>query len=276
MILKVDDIEFNLLLNESDLNRDKTPIVFLHGFTGDSSDWQFLFDKLPDNLLPVAIDLVGHGKSGSPIDQKHYTCTAIVHQLNSIFLQLNFQNIILAGYSMGGRAALSYCLKHTQQIRAAIFESATPGIEDICLKKERVEFDFLLVEKIKNEGVESFINFWFESPLFRSLKSLPDFEKIKKKRLENNTTGLANSLLSFSTGLMMSYWNKLNSLNFPVLLISGELDNKYTKINKAMKPKFPDAKHKRISECGHNVHIEKPELFTKLVVDFLDSIERKK
>ncbi|MCX6169045.1 MAG: 2-succinyl-6-hydroxy-2,4-cyclohexadiene-1-carboxylate synthase [Ignavibacteriales bacterium] len=276
MILKVDDIEFNLLLNESDLNRDKTPIVFLHGFTGDSSDWQFLFSKLPDNLLPVAIDLVGHGKSGSPFDSKFYTCTAIVHQLNSIFSQLNFQNIILTGYSMGGRVALSYCLKHTQQIKAAIFESANPGIEDICLKKERVEFDFLLAEKIKNEGVESFISFWFETPLFQSLKKLPNFEKIKKKRLENNSTGLANSLLNFSTGLMMSYWDRLNSLNFPVLLISGELDKKYTKINKAMKSKFPAAEHKAILDCGHNVHIEKPEVFTKLVLDFLDTIERKK
>lgn len=276
MILKVDDIEFNLLLNESELNKEKTPIVFLHGFTGDSSDWQFLFDKLPNNLLPVAIDLIGHGKSASPIDPKHYTCTAIVQQLNSIFSQLNFQNIILAGYSMGGRVALSYCLKHPQQIRAAVLESSTPGIEDIRLKKERVEFDLLLAEKIKNEGVESFINFWFDTPLFKSLKKLPDFDKIKRKRLENNKTGLANSLLSFSTGLMMSYWEKLYSLSFPVLLISGEFDNKYTKINKEMKSKFPNAQHKTISECSHNVHIEKPELFTKLVTDFLDSIEREK
>jgi 2-succinyl-6-hydroxy-2,4-cyclohexadiene-1-carboxylate synthase len=276
MILKVDDIEFNLLLNEHDLNRNKTPIVFLHGFTGDSSDWQFLFNKLSGNFLPVAIDLVGHGKSSSPPDPKHYTCTAIVHQLNSIFSQLNFKNIILAGYSMGGRVALSYCLKHSSQISAAILESTTPGIEDICLKKERVEFDLLLAEKIKNEGVESFINFWFDTPLFKSLKNLPGFDIIRNKRLQNSKTGLANSLLSFSTGLMNSYWDKLHSLTFPVLLISGNIDSKYTKINKEMKTKFPSAIHKRVSECGHNVHIEKPELFTKLVVEFLESIERKK
>jgi 2-succinyl-6-hydroxy-2,4-cyclohexadiene-1-carboxylate synthase len=276
MKLKVDDIEFNLLLNEADLNRDKTPIVFLHGFTGDSTDWQFLLDKFSDNFLPVAIDLVGHGKSSSPIDQKHYTCTAMVYQLNSIFSQLNFQKIIFAGYSMGGRIALSYCLKHAQQVKAAILESSTAGIEDICLKKERVELDFLLVEKIKNEGVESFLNFWFETPLFKPLKKLPDFKNIREKRLENSQTGLANSLLSFSTGLMMSYWDKLNSLSFPVLLISGELDQKYTKINNAMKSKFPNAKHKTVHECGHNVHLEKPELFTKFVLEFLDSIERKK
>lgn len=274
MKLKVDDIEFNLLLNESDLNRNNTPVVFLHGFTGDSTDWQFIFDKLPETALPVAIDLIGHGKTDSHPNPANYTCTAIVHQLDSIFTQLNFQKIILAGYSMGGRAALSYCLKHPNRVSAAVLESTTAGIEDFTVKKERVELDLLYADKIRKEGVESFINFWFDTPLFKSLRNLPNYESIKSKRSKNSVTGLSNSLMSFSTGLMMSYWDKLPILNFPVLLISGELDTKYTEINKAMKLKLPDARHNTISQCGHNVHLEKPELFTKLVIDFLTTHER--
>ena len=272
MKLKVDDIEFNLLLNESDLNGNKTPVVFLHGFTGDSTDWQFIFDRLPNTFIPVAIDLIGHGKTDSPKDETHYSCTAIVRQLDSIFSQLNLQRIILAGYSMGGRAALSYCLKHSQRVSAAILESTTAGIEDICMKKERVELDLLFADKIKNEGVESFINFWFDTPLFESLKNLPNFEEVKGKRIGNSVTGLANTLSSFSAGLMMSYWDKLPLLNLPILLISGELDAKYTNINIAMNSKFPNARHTTVSQCGHNVHLEKPELFTKLVVEFLNTV----
>ena len=274
MKLKVDDIEFNLLLNESHLNRNKTPVVFLHGFTGGSTDWQFILDQLPENFIPVAIDLIGHGKTDSPKEEIHYTCKAIVHHLNSIFSQLNFQKVILAGYSMGGRAALSYCLKHSDRVSAAILESTTAGIEDICMKKERVEIDLLLAEKIKNEGVESFINFWFDTPMFESLKVLPNFEQIKNRRIENNITGLVNILSGFSTGLMMSYWDELPSLNLPVLLVSGELDVKYTNISRAMKSKIKNAQHTTVLECGHNVHLEKPELFTKLVIDFLTTLER--
>lgn len=274
MKLKVDDIEFNLLLNESDLNRNKTPVVFLHGFTGNSTEWQFIFDQLPGSMLPVAIDLIGHGKTDSPADPVHYTCTAIVNQLDSIFSQLNFDKTIIVGYSMGGRAALSYSLKHTKRISVAVLESTTAGIEDFAMKKERVELDLLYADKIRREGVESFVKYWFDTPLFESLKNLPDFEKIKNKRNENSVTGLANSLMSFSTGLMMSYWDKLSFINFPVLLVSGELDTKYTKINKAMGLKLPNAKHTTVSQCGHNVHLEKPELFTKLVLDFLTTHER--
>jgi len=158
-------------------------------------------------------------------------------------------------------------------MKAAVLESSTAGIEDIRSKKERVEIDYLFAEKIKNEGVESFINFWFDTPLFESLKNLPDFDRIKKNRLKNSSTGLANSLMSFSTGLMMSYWDKISSLSFPILLLSGELDLKYSAINAKMQSKLQKAQHTSVQKCGHNVHLEKPEDFTKLVMEFLTNIQ---
>lgn len=283
MKLKVDDIQFNLLLDQSAGSlkakfrleadwRNKTPVVFLHGFTGSSSDWQFIINQLPQKFFPIAIDLIGHGATDSPEDQNHYSCSAIVYQINSILSQLNIDKFIIAGYSMGGRAALSFCVKHPQKIIAAILESTTAGIEDITQKKERVELDLLFADKIKKDGVKAFVEFWFDTPLFEPLKKNPQFEQIKNERIKNSVTGLANTLTGFSTGLMNSYWNKLHTLDFPVLLISGELDEKYTKINRAMQSEFPKAQHSTVLQCGHNVHLEKPELFTKLVMNFLNSV----
>jgi 2-succinyl-6-hydroxy-2,4-cyclohexadiene-1-carboxylate synthase len=274
MKLNVDHIQFNLLINESDFNNEKTPIVFLHGFTGRAADWQFIFSKIPPIFFPIAIDLIGHGETDSPKNQDYYSCYAIVHQIDSIINQLNIKKFIIAGYSMGGRAALAYSLKNPQKIIAAILESTSPGIEEFSLKKERVELDFLLSDKIKKEGVESFIEYWFNIPLFESLKKFPHFEDEKKLRNQNSAIGLANILSNFSTGLMPSLWGKLHLLEFPVLLLSGELDEKYTEINNELKNKLPKAIHKSIPECGHNVHLEKPELFTKFALDFLNSIER--
>lgn len=272
MKLTVDGIRFNVLLRDADLKQNKTAVIFLHGFTGCAGDWQFIFDKLPNKYFPVAIDLIGHGETDSPEDQNHYTCSAIVHHIDSIAGQLGIQNFVLVGYSMGGRAALSYSLKHSQKLIAAVFESSTAGIENIDQKKDRVEFDLLLSEKIKNEGIKSFTDFWFDMPLFAQLRRLPTFEEIKNNRMKNNVTGLSNSLGGFSTGLMTSYWERLNQIQFPVLLISGEFDLKYTEINKSMKTKLPRANHQIIPKSGHNTHLQKPELFTKFVVDFLNSL----
>lgn len=275
MKLSVDDIQFNLLINENELHLNKTPIVFLHGFTGCSQDWQFIFDKLPARYIPAAIDLIGHGESDSPVDQNQYTCTAIVNHLNRIFNMLNFEKVILVGYSMGGRVALSYSLKFPGKVSAAVLESATAGIDDIRAQKERVEIDLLLAEKIKKDGIDSFMDFWFSTPLFESLKKLPNFNNEKNKRSQNSVIGLTNILQGFSTGLMKSYWDKLEILSFPILLLSGSLDRKYTDINSEMKKKLPDSRHKIIEKCGHNVHLEKPELFTKFTLEFLNALQEK-
>jgi len=268
MKLNVNGIKFNVILNESDIN-NKIPIVFLHGFTGSANDWLFIFNQLPQNYYPIAIDLIGHGDSDSPEDNSHYTCGAIVYQINSIISQLKIERFVIVGYSMGGRAAISYSVKYPQKIIAAILESTTPGIEDISKKKCRVEHDLLLSDKIKKEGIDWFIDFWLKLPIFNSLKNKFDIDIIKNEKTKNNVTGLSNSLSGFSTGLMNSYWEEIRLLEFPVLLLSGSTDQKFTSINKRMGELFQNAQHKILDGIGHNTHFENPQLFIKFVTEFL-------
>lgn len=274
MKIKINKINFNIIPDNLKISKEAIPVVFLHGFTGSAEDWIFIFDKLPHKFSPLAIDLIGHGMTDSPEDPNYYSCSAIINQLDAIFSFLNIYRLILCGYSMGGRAALSYCLHFPQKIIAAIFESTTAGIEDYSLKKERVISDFILAEKIKNDGVKNFIDEWMTNPLFESLKKIPSYNTIKNKKYKNNAIGLANSLTGFSAGLMPNYWEKLNQLSFPVLLISGSIDEKYTLLAKKMKTKFLYAEHKLAENSGHNVHLEKPDVFVKFVNDFLNKIER--
>ena len=274
MKVNVDGIGFNVLLHPSDFTKSKTPIIFLHGFTGSCIDWKFILDKFPQEYYPVAIDLIGHGESDSPEDPKYYSCSSIVYQLHSITKKLGFDKFLLAGYSMGGRAALSFTLRHQSKVTALIMESTTAGIEDICDQKQRVQFDLLLADKIKDEGIEAFTDFWFNTPLFRSLRNHIDFENEKNKRNKNSVMGLANSLSGFSTGLMPNYWDRIHTIKVPVLLISGEFDEKYTKLNAEMNSLISTSKHITVEGTGHNTHLEKPELFTKFVLDFLNTIER--
>jgi 2-succinyl-6-hydroxy-2,4-cyclohexadiene-1-carboxylate synthase len=273
MKLEIDGINFNIILDESFFIGEKIPVVFLHGFTGYAKDWLFIFDSLPQNYFPIAIDLVGHGGTDSPDNISCYSCGNIVYHLNSIIGKLGIDQFVIAGYSMGGRAVLSYSIKYPHKIIAAILESSTAGIDDIEEKKERVQYDLLLSDKIREEGVERFMDFWLELPMFQSLKEKFDVELIKNERAKNNCIGLSNSLAAFSTGLMNSYWEELKYIEFPVLLITGSDDQKFTTINRHMSEAIKNVNHKIIENAGHNTHLEKPGLFTKLVSDFLISVK---
>ena len=134
--------------------------------------------------------------------------------------------------------------------------------------------DTELANKIENIGVEQFIKYWMGLPLFESLKSIPqeEYQKIVKNKLNNDKNGLANSLRGFSTGKMVSLWNKLDGFSFPILLITGSLDKKFELIASKMQKLLPQSEHKTVIHAGHNVHLEKPKEFIKLVNNFLEKL----
>ncbi len=51
--------------------------------------------------------------------------------------------------------------------------------------------------------------------------------------------------------------DKLHLIKCKTLLVTGELDTKFTQINSELVKSFPSAKHVVIKNAGHNVHLEK-------------------
>lgn len=273
MKIKINEITFNLEIDESLLNKNLIPLLFLHGFTGSSFEWKVFFNRIDKKFLPFSIDLIGHGDSDSPQNADLYTAASISNHISEILSYLQLDKIILCGYSMGGRAALSFCSNYPGMAEGLILESATPGIIEQKLREERIAGDELLARKIESEGVEKFGNYWLNLPIFESLKTLPqeEYAKIMRSRIHNNSDGLINSLKGFGTGVMPPLWDFLRHINFPVLLITGEYDSKFTAINGEMKERILKSEHHIIKECGHNTHLEKPEVFINLVNKYLSN-----
>ena len=271
MQVKYKNLTLNIYVDETALTSNKIPVLFLHGFTGKGRDWKNIADKLGNEFLPVAIDLIGHGASDSPDEIEYYYEESQIEQLNFIIEKLKFEKEILCGYSMGGRLALSFSTKHPEKVIGLILESTTPGITDEEERKHRVDNDIMLAKRIKEYGVESFIEYWMSLPLFNSLNRLSAEQEflLLSEREENTITGLSNSLIGFSTGKMKDHWDDAKQLTMPVLQITGSLDEKFTEINKKLYKLLPNSEHKIIPDTGHNTHLENPQDFFILVSSFL-------
>jgi 2-succinyl-6-hydroxy-2,4-cyclohexadiene-1-carboxylate synthase len=270
MILSYKQIKINVEFF-SDFKPENKSILFLHGFTGSAYDWQEIKQKISPVFNTIALDLIGHGKSSSPADIKFYKSDEIVNQLLFITDYLKIEKAILCGYSMGGRAALSFATTHPEKISALILESTSAGIENEEEKKTRIIGDEQLADFIEYHSIEEFVDKWMEMELFSSLKKLPTNKllDLKMAKLQNSKIGLANSLRGFGTGLMPYLGNEIKKMNFPVLLITGGLDSKFTKLNKVLFKQFPNAEHKIAESVGHNFHFEKPEDFIAIVNQFI-------
>lgn len=250
-------------------------VLMLHGFTGSGRSFQDVicaFGNKEDYTF-ILVDQLGHGKTDAPAHPERYRMEKVLVDLKSILDRLSISTVFIYGYSMGGRVALSFAIAYPMLVSKLVLESASPGLEKVEDRDVRVKADERLAERIEKDGVESFVDFWTDIPLFQSQKSLPTKKQaaIYQQRMNNSPVGLANSLRGLGTGRQPSNWNHLEKIDCPVLLAAGEWDEKFVLIAQEMKKRIEKSVFLKISGAGHAIHVEQPRKFGKIVSEFLSN-----
>lgn len=250
------------------------PIVFLHGFTGSGGNWEIVSGMFTDRYKCILIDILGHGKTESINDPDRYKIEKVSKDIVTLLQYIDIKKFHLIGYSMGGRLAIAITALYAKRILSLTLESSSPGLRTTVERRARKEIDENLAKMIESKGIDLFVNYWENTPLFATQKNLPpNVQKlVRTLRLDNNPTGLANSLRGMGTGSQPSYWEILHTIDIPVLLICGEEDQKYCKIAVEMAKKLPNSTIKKIIHVGHTIHVEEPYIFGKIVNEFLQGL----
>ncbi|MGI8586181.1 MAG: 2-succinyl-6-hydroxy-2,4-cyclohexadiene-1-carboxylate synthase [Chloroflexia bacterium] len=265
-LLKVNGVRYNV-----ECAGEGEALLLLHGFTGSAATWVLLTATWARRFHTIAVDLLGHGGSDAPTDPARYGMEPTVADLAALLDVLGVERAYLLGYSMGGRVALHSAAAHPQRVGALILESASPGLADPSERAARVTGDEALADGIERKGVPTFVARWEALPLWASQARLPEAtrERLHTQRLANSALGLANSLRGLGTGAHPPLYDRLPALPMPTLLITGELDPKFTAIARAMSAAMPNAQMAVVPNAGHAVHLEQPGAFGTLVTEFL-------
>ena len=250
-------------------------LLLLHGFTGSSANWLDFLGPYSKHFQVVLIDLPGHGRSSSPPSPERYAIEMVSRDLITIIKALQLSAVNLLGYSMGGRLALFMAARYPAYIRSLIIESASPGLETTALRQMRIESDDRLAAEVEVVGIPAFVEQWQRLPIFATQLGLPAERQasLRHQRLNNSASGLANSLRGMGTGRQPSLWSELDSIHLPVLVMAGELDGKYMNIAQQIAEVIPHAELKIFSDSGHNIHLEKCQLYTSTVLRYLQRIK---
>ncbi len=269
--IKVNGVAINVEILEAKPGHSFVTLVLLHGFTGSAASWgQHLNTFASYGFRVIALDMLGHGRSDVPLDSQRYTIEQCQVDILAVLDRLGVHEgeAVLLGYSMGGRIALYTAF--SSFFRALILESASPGLVDSLEREQRRRSDEQLAAKIEREGVETFVNYWEQLPLFASQRRLPHEQQqaVREQRLHNEAVGLANSLRGVGTGMQPALQERLATLSIPVLLVAGILDTKFCTIAQHVAQSLPNAQVRIVPDAGHTVHLEQPALFDHLVRDF--------
>jgi len=228
-------------------------IVYMHGFLGCPDDWGPLCDKLPGPHQTLI--LPGHDNCPLPDD------------INSYLAQKITKPVTLIGYSLGGRLALDFATQFPKLVKNLIILSANPGIDDPKQRQERLKWDQAWCDVIEQQGFPTFLERWYEQPLFHSLRNSPNFDATLKKRLQHNPEFMKEVFLKLSPAILPSRWSAIQKFSFPSLFLFGEHDIKYQSIrNNLVKL---GVSTDLIPHSGHAIHLENPEACAAKIKEFL-------
>lgn len=249
-------------------------LICLHGFAGSKAEWYFPFPAALPHVGILVFDLPGFGESADPASPTAYLPEAVHEIIKDFVTEFPCTSTFLLGYSMGGRYALSYAIKHPETISGLILESSSPGLRTEAERNERTQSDESLAKRIVDEGVPAFVTHWLSLPLFRTQAKLsPELQLwIREEKLRNRAASLSQSLQFFGTGSMQPLWEHLPALHKPVLLLAGEEDQKFRGIQEEMAALLPNACCSVVTSAGHNTHIEKPDEFANFVLSFIQPV----
>ncbi len=255
-----------------DGDRTQQVILFLHGFMGNSHEFDEAIQLLKHDFCCLKVDLPGHGKTKVLGSGDAYTMTNTAQALIELLDDLQINQCFLVGYSMGGRLALYLTLYFPQRFTKVVLESASPGLQTAGERQERIKRDGQIARKLercleKNDFLAFLIN-WYHQPIFGKIKNHPQFQNLLEIRTQNNPLELAKSLRFMGTGCQPSLWEKLKAHPNPLLLLVGENDRKFVEINEQMAEICQFCQLKIVSNASHNIHFEQPKAFVENIQVF--------
>lgn len=174
---------------------------------------------------------------------------------------------VWCGYSMGGRVALHVALAAPEVVERLVLVSATAGIDGAMDRAVRREQDEARAAAVERDGVDAFLTEWLAQPMFASLPA--DAAAIEERR-RNSAERLASHLRLMGSGTQQPSWSRLAGLAMPVLVIAGRRDTKFVGLAHRLVASIGDNATLRIIDgAGHACHLERPDAFGSVVIDFL-------
>lgn len=264
MILEREDVKLSYFVTGQG-----APVTLLHGFTQSGRSWRELITRMPDGWMWIVPDLRGHGETqtrhGAPCSMA--ACTA---DLVNLWDELGVERTHLVGYSMGGRLALHVGARRPERVLSLVTIGAHAGLDEDA-REGRRRGDEALAERIEQDGLEAFVDYWGSLPLFGGLQQRgPAYvAHVRAERMQNHVAGLACSLRGMGAGVMEPVWDELARAPFPCTFVAGQLDHGYVASARRLTAAVPNGHTELVLRAGHAVHQERPDAFARVLANHL-------
>lgn len=270
---------------------DETPkkwngqtVVLLHGKNFNIAYWQTTIELLKkNNYRVIAPDQIGFGKSTKPV-YFQYTFQQLAENTKNLLSEIEVENPIILGHSMGGMLATRFSLMYPDYTKQLVLVNPI-GLEDWKLKvpyqsiddwyKGELKKDY---EKIKSYQKESYYEGDWKPEYDEWVNILAGWT------LNENYERIAwNAALTYDMVFTQPVVYEFPEIEVPTLLIIGTRDRTalgkglvskevkatmglYDELGKKTAERIPNAHLEEIEDVGHLPHIEAFDRFAEKLI----------
>lgn len=230
-------------------------VVFVHGWTCDSTTWSKQVPAVARKYQAVTLDLPGHGKSGMPKGQ--FSMDLFAKAIEGVRRDVHAGKMILVGHSMGTPVIRQYARLFPQHVQALVF------VDGPIIDSKAVGNFAGLADRLKNDTPkmrQEFIQGMFTPATTPELRV----------RIEKMMAAPPDAA---AVGAMAAMWDpaiwKDDPVAVPVLGIYAE------KSRAAPGPEIrakvlPTFEYTEIPGTDHFLMLEKPEEFNRILLAFIE------
>ncbi len=238
-------------------------VVLIHGLLGSLENLNSVAKALANQFDVISIDLPNHGSSPHCDEVSYQQMASDIGQLMD---NLDIEKYTLLGHSMGGKVAMQLAIDSPERIDKLIVVDVAPVAysakhQDIFTALAAIKLDQLTNRKAAELALQPLIpEIGIRQFLLKSL-----VKQDEKFVWRFNLHGLINNYGNISQGIK----GNGSFLGQTLFIKGGNSDYLSSEHRDTILSYFPNSKARIISDAGHWVHAEKPELFNRLVNDFL-------
>ncbi len=252
------------------------PVVFVHEFAGDHRSWEPQLRHFGQRYRAITCNARGYPPSDVPADAASYSQTRAADDIAAVLDHLNIAIAHIVGLSMGGFATLHFGFRHPSRARSLTVAGCGYGADPATRDNFRAE-GANTVAFIREKGMPAFADRYAFGPTRVQFanKDPRGFAEFQQQLAEHDPIGAANTQLGVQRERpsLHDLTAQMQQMRLPTLILTGDEDWPCLAPGILMKQNIPTSALSVMPNCGHAINLEDPDLFNRIVGDFLAQVD---
>lgn len=239
----------------------KKTLVLIHGLGASAERWDLVIPYFSKHFTVYVPDLIGFGLSDKP--NADYTTEFFAKFIESFLSALGIKTATIMGSSLGGQIAVEYASNNQSHVERLILVSPAGA-----MKQSTPALDAYIMAALYPDHASAKTAFSMMTGNNKEVSQNTVDGFVQRMLMPNAKFAFMSTLLGLKNAPEIS--QKLEILEVPTFVVWGELDPVIpVKYAEYFVKKIRDCRFYQMENCGHTPYVEDPQIFVKIVLDFL-------